>query len=177
MQPLKKYKVVHGPLKWYFQDTVCGTIETLWFFLAPRNWACVKHMREETRMAQTKGRATTVQSKGPASCQKEYQTVRLWEEMRDNTKSRTIKDDKRGRKKCIGQCKGDTVNDIIKIRLHVWDLKKNYMKEEEHPLCASERDDDTTEHVLQYGRDEDGKQGNTKDNTEEEWEEVVQMFT
>ena len=50
------------------------------------------------------------------------------------------------------------------------------MKEEEHPLYASERDDDTTEHVLQYGKDEDGKQRNIKDNTEEEWEEVGQMF-
>ena len=51
------------------------------------------------------------------------------------------------------------------------------MKEEEHLVHASERDDDTTEHMmhmLQYGRDEDGKQRNIKDNNEEEWEEVGQ---
>ena len=109
---------MHGPLKWHFQDTVCGTLETLWFFLAPGNWACVKHMRKETQLAQTKGRATQ-QYKGPASDKKDYQKVRLWEEMRDNTKSKTIKDDKWERKKYIGQCKGDTVNDIIKVKLHV----------------------------------------------------------
>ena len=30
----------------------------------------------------------------------------------------------------IEQCKGDVAKDIIKIRLHMWDLKKNYKNEE-----------------------------------------------
>ena len=46
--------------------------------------------------------------------------------MGQKTKTRTIKDDEWERKKYIGQCKGDTVKDIIRIRLHMWDLKKNY---------------------------------------------------
>ena len=75
---------------------------------------------------------------------------RLQEEMRDKTKCRTIKDDIWDRKKKIEQCKGDIVKDIIKIKLHMQDLKMNYRKEEEQPLrplCKTE--DDTTDHVLQ----------------------------
>ena len=51
--------------------------------------------------------------------------------MRQKTKTRTIKDNKWDRKKYIEQCKGDRVKDIIKITLHMWDLEKNYKKEEE----------------------------------------------
>ena len=32
------------------------------------------------------------------------------------------------------------------------------------------------EHVLKYGRDTDRKQRNIRNNTVEEWEEVVQIF-
>ena len=58
----------------------------------------------------------------------------------------------------------------------MWDLKKNYKKVEEqplHPLCEIE--EDKTEHMLRCGRDTDRKQRNIKNNTEEEWEEVVQI--
>ena len=97
--------------------------------------------------------------------------------MGQKTKTRTIKDDKWERKKYIEQCKGDIVKDIIKIRLHMWDLKKNYKKEEEQPLCPlCEIEEDTTENVLRCGRDTDRKQRNIKNNTEEEWEEVVQIY-
>ena len=102
---------------------------------------------------------------------------RLWEEMRQKPKPRTIKDNKWERKKYIEQCKTDSVKDIIKIRLHMWDLKGNYQKEEEqpqYPLCKTE--DDTTVHVLQCGRDRDRKHRNIKNNNEEEWKEVVQVF-
>ena len=100
--------------------------------------------------------------------------------MRQKTKSRTIKDDKWERKKYIEQSKGVIVKDIIKIRLHMWDLKKNYKKEEEEALCPlCEADGDTTEHVLKYGRDRGNrkqrKERNIKNNTEEEWEQVVQV--
>ena len=61
-------------------------------------------------------------------------------------------------KKYIKQCKGDIVKDIIKIGLHMWDLKKNYKKEEEQPLCPlCEIEEDTTENVLRCGRDTDRK--------------------
>ena len=95
--------------------------------------------------------------------------------MGQKAKTRTIKDDKQERKKYIEQYKGDIDKDIIKIRLHIWDFKKNYEKEEEQlcPLCEIE--EDTIEHVLRCGRDTDRKQRNTKNNTEEQ-DEVVQIY-
>ena len=41
------------------------------------------------------------------------------------------------REKYIEQCKEDTVNDIIKTRLHMLDLKNNYMEEGEQLLSLS----------------------------------------
>ena len=43
-----------------------------------------------------------------------------------------------------------TIKDIIKIRLHMWDVKANYRRkglDNRYPLCQS--DEDTTEHVLE----------------------------
>ena len=72
---------------------------------------------------------------------------------------------------------GDIAKDIIKIRLQMWDLKKNYKNEEEEPLCPlCEIEEDTTEHVLRCKRYTDRKPMNIKNNTEEEWEEVVQIY-
>lgn len=50
--------------------------------------------------------------------------------------------------------KGNTANDIIKVELSIWDLKKNFIKEEEELLCSScEKEDGTTDHIIQCGRD------------------------
>ena len=56
--------------------------------------------------------------------------------MRNKTKSTTIEYDKWEKKKYIEQCKGDTVKDNIKIRLQMWNLKKDYSKEEEQPFSS-----------------------------------------
>ena len=49
----------------------------------------------------------------------------------------------------------------------MWDLKKNYKKKEEQPLCPlCELEEDTT----------DRKQRNIKNNTGEKWEEVVHIY-
>ena len=62
--------------------------------------------------------------------------------------------------------------DIIRIRLHMWDLKKNYKKEEEQPLCPlCEIEEYTTEIVLKCGRDTDRTQRNIIKNAEAESEE------
>ena len=90
--------------------------------------------------------------------------------MGQNTKTK-----EKERKIYIEQCKGVTVKDIIKIKLHMWDLKKNYKKEGEQLLYPLyEIEEDTKEHVLRCGRDTaDKKQRKIKNNTtEEEWEEV-----
>ena len=59
----------------------------------------------------------------------------------------------------------------------MWDWKKNYKKEEEQPLSPlCEIEEDTIEHVLRCERDTYRKKRNIKNNTEEEWEEIVQIY-
>ena len=97
--------------------------------------------------------------------------------MVQKTKSRTITDDKSQKKIYKQQCKGDIVQDIIKIRLHMQDLRNSYKKEEEQLLCPlCETEEDGTANVLKCGWDKDQKQRNIKNNTEEEWEDTVLIF-
>ena len=51
---------------------------------------------------------------------------RVEREMENKTKQRKVREDKWGRKEYIATCDSDLVKDIIKIRLHMWKLKKNY---------------------------------------------------
>ena len=67
--------------------------------------------------------------------------------MGQKTKSRTIKDDKWERKEYIEQCKGDIAKDIIKIGLYMWDLKKDYKKEEEQILCPLCQKEENTKNM------------------------------
>ena len=55
--------------------------------------------------------------------------------MENKTKLRTVREDKWERKEYITTCDSDLVKDIIKIRLHMWELKKNYPREEEDTRC------------------------------------------
>ena len=58
----------------------------------------------------------------------------------------------------------------------MWDMKKNYKKEEEQPLCPSyEKEEDTIENVFRCGRDTDRKQRNNKNNMEL-WDKVEQIY-
>ena len=76
-------------------------------------------------------------------------TKRLWDDMGQKAKTKTIKD--------INGKGKDTQNSAKEI------LKKNYKKEEEQPLCPlCEIEEDKTEHVLRYGRDTDTKQRKSK---------------
>ena len=75
---------------------------------------------------------------------------RVEREMENKTKLRTVREDKWERKEYSATCDSDLVIDIIKIRLHMWGLKKNYPRKEEDmkcPICTKK--EDTTEHVLE----------------------------
>ena len=50
------------------------------------------------------------------------------------------------RKEYITTCDSDLVKDIIKIRLHMWELKKNYPREEEDTKCTicNQKEDNKT---------------------------------
>ena len=57
-------------------------------------------------------------------------------EMENKTKLRTVREDKWERKEYITTCDSDLLKDIMKIRLHMWELKKNYPREEEDTKYA-----------------------------------------
>ena len=66
--------------------------------------------------------------------------------MENKTKLRIVKEDKRKRKEYIVRCDSDLVKDIVKIRLHMYKLKKNHPREKEDmkcPICNQK--EDTTE--------------------------------
>ena len=74
---------------------------------------------------------------------------RTRDEMEGKTKARTVKLEKWGLKRYMKECDSDTIKDIIKIRLHMWEVKCNFKKnntEEICPICS--QTEDTTEHVL-----------------------------
>ena len=55
---------------------------------------------------------------------------RVDKEMENNTKLRTVREDKWERNEYIAACDGDLIKDI-KLILHMSDLKKNYPKKED----------------------------------------------
>ena len=71
---------------------------------------------------------------------------RVEKETENKTKLRTVKEDKWERKEYIATCDSDLVKDIIKIRLHMWELKKNYPREEDDMKCpiCNQKEDTTT---------------------------------
>ena len=74
---------------------------------------------------------------------------RVEKEMENKTKLRTVREDKWERKEYIATCDSDLVKDIIKIRLHMWEQKKNYPREEDTKCPIWNQKEDTTKHVLE----------------------------
>ena len=71
--------------------------------------------------------------------------------MIDKMKARTIAEDKWERKKYLQECDSETIKDVIKQRLHMWQVNCSYKRDNtdtKFPLCK--KSEDTTEHVLEY---------------------------
>ena len=94
--------------------------------------------------------------------------------MENKTKLRIVREDKWERREYITTYDCDLIKDIKKIRLHMWELKKNYPREEEdtkYPICNQKQD--TTEHVLECQTAETVYK--VRDNTPNQWAEVVKL--
>ena len=99
---------------------------------------------------------------------------RVEKKMENKTKLRTVREYKLGRKEYIATCDSDLVKDIIKIKLHMQELKKNYPREEEDikcPICNQK--EDTTEHVLECQTTETVYR--IRYNIPHQWAEVVKL--
>ena len=100
---------------------------------------------------------------------------RVEKEMEHKTKLRTVREDKRERKEYITKCDSDEKKDIIKITLHMWELKKNYPREEEDKKCPiCKQKENTTEHVPECQTAETVYK--IRDNTPNHWAEVVKLY-
>ena len=71
-------------------------------------------------------------------------------------------------------CDSDLVKDIIKIRLHMWQQKKNYPREEDTKCPIWNQKEDTTKHVLECQTAETVYK--IRDNTPIQWAEVVKLY-
>ena len=95
--------------------------------------------------------------------------------MENKTKLRIVREDKWERREYITTYDCDLIKDIKKIRLHMWELKKNYPREEEdtkYPICNQKQD--TTEHVLECQTAETVYK--VRDKTPNQWAEVVKLY-
>ena len=102
---------------------------------------------------------------------------RLKREMEGKTKSRTIKEGKWKMKEYILNCHGEDARDIILIRLHMLEVQMNYKKETESVMWSlCERKEDTTEHIIECGW-ENEKMFDLKDeHTKKEWLDVTKIY-
>ena len=80
-----------------------------------------------------------------------------------------------GKETIIKKCESSTIKDVIKIRLHMWNTKCNYKRNESHttcPLCKTE--EDTTEHIMVC--QEGNNMYNLLDENEKDWEKIVAIY-
>ena len=71
--------------------------------------------------------------------------------------------------------KSNTIKDVIKIRLHIWNTKWNYKRNEldtTYPLCKTE--EDTTEHIIIC--QEGNSTYNLLDENGKDWEKIVAIY-
>ena len=86
-----------------------------------------------------------------------------------------VREDKWERKEYITTCHSALVKGIIKIRLHMWELKKNYPREEEDTKCPiCKQKEDTKEHVLECQTAETVYK--IRNNTPNQWAEIVKLY-
>ena len=75
---------------------------------------------------------------------------RTKQEMANKTKTRAIVEDTWERKKYLQEYDSDTIKDVIKIRLYMWQVNSNYKRDNTDTKCQlCKKSEDTTEHVLE----------------------------
>ena len=100
---------------------------------------------------------------------------RMIEEMAGRKKCQTIENDKWRRKEYVKESNSGTIKDMIKIRLHIGELKANYGRKglgNRCPMHQSEQD--TTLNFLECNK-RDNK-FNFNDERGKEWGETVKMY-
>ena len=71
----------------------------------------------------------------------------------------------------------DYIKDILKIRLHMWEVRKNYPKNDTHtiyPICRKE--EDTTEHVLDCEVELEKGKHTIRSSNINHWKQILKIF-
>ena len=100
---------------------------------------------------------------------------RMIEEMAGRKKCQTIENDKWRRKEYVKESNSGTIKDMIKIRLHIGELKANYGRKGLGNRCPMHQSvQDTTLNFLECNK-RDNK-FNFNDERGKEWGETVKMY-
>ena len=63
------------------------------------------------------------------------------------------------------------------IRLHMWEVQMNYRKETESVMCPlCERKEDTTEHVIECGQENEKMHDLKDEHAKEEWLDITKIY-
>ena len=95
--------------------------------------------------------------------------------MANKAKARTIVENKWERKKYLQESDSGTIKDVIKIRLHMWQVNCNYKRDKTDTKCPRcKKSENTTEHVLEC---ENAKKFTfSKEHSKGEWEEITEIY-
>ena len=110
--------------------------------------------------------------------QKEKFKNTMYERVKDIAKELAINIAKVGAmKECILNCNGEDARDIMLIRLHMWEVQMNNKKETESVMCPlCERKEDTTEHAIECGRENEKMYDLKDEHTKEEWLDITKIY-
>ena len=94
---------------------------------------------------------------------------------KEKSKARTIQKNKLQMKKYIEKGNTDDIKYILKIRLHMWDVKKNYPKKDIDTICLICRED-TTEHVLDCKVELEKVKHKIGSSNINHWKQILKIF-
>ena len=80
-------------------------------------------------------------------------------------------------KEYIKNGNADDIKDILKIRLHMWDVKKNYPQNDTDTICPiCRKEEDITEHVLDCEVVLEKEKHTIRTSNRNHWKQILQIF-
>ena len=101
---------------------------------------------------------------------------RLTDDLKEMTKARTMQKDKWLIKEYIKNGKKDDTKDMLKVRLHMQYVKKNYPKNVTCTICPIFRKEDTVEHVLDCGVVPEKRKHTFRSRNIYHWKQILKIF-
>ena len=99
------------------------------------------------------------------------------DDLKEKTKARTMQKDKWLMKEYIENGNADDIKDILKIKLHMWNVKKNYPKNDTNTICPiCRKEEDTTEHVLDCEVVLEKGKHTIRSSNINHWKQILQIF-